>query len=61
MATVYMVRLNRILLTLQNCLETSETACQCGECEPCTTGQDDIRLAMEEVQDIADEYGKRGE
>jgi hypothetical protein len=35
--------LRDVILTLQYCLETFEATCQCGRCDPCTKGQDDIR------------------
>jgi hypothetical protein len=32
--------------SLQYCRETFEATCQCGRCDPCTKGQDDIRGAL---------------
>jgi len=44
--------LKNVALTLQYCLETFEQACQCGECDPCTQGQADIREAIAAVEAI---------
>jgi len=41
--------LEQVILTLQYCLETFEQACRCGNCDPCTNGQRDIRTAIRTV------------
>jgi len=43
---------DKIVLTLQYCLETFEQACQCGECDPCTQGQADIKEAIAAVETL---------
>lgn len=42
-----------VVLTLQYCLETFEQNCQCGRCDPCRKGQDDIKRALRIVEDHA--------
>lgn len=39
-------------MTLQYCLETFEQSCQCGECDPCTRGQEDIRRGIAKLDEI---------
>lgn len=39
-------------MALQYCLETFEQACQCGECDPCTRGQEDIKRNIGVLDDI---------
>jgi hypothetical protein len=41
-----------VILTLQYCLETFEQNCQCGRCDPCQQGQEDIRQAIQVVEDL---------
>ncbi len=43
--------LQKVVLTLQYCLETFQDSCQCGECDPCTQGQDDIKEAIRAVEE----------
>lgn len=45
-------RLQSVIFTLQYCLETFEQACQCGQCDPCTRGQKDIRRAIRIIEDF---------
>jgi len=44
--------LQSVILTLQYCLETLEQTCQCGRCDPCTRGQDDIKEAIRTIEDL---------
>ena len=44
-------RLQSVILTLQYCLETFEHTCQCGRCDPCTRGRQDIRQSIRDVED----------
>ncbi len=44
--------LQSVIFTLQYCLETFEQACQCGRCDPCTRGQEDIRRAIRIIEDF---------
>jgi hypothetical protein len=44
--------LQSVILTLQYCLETFEQTCQCGRCDPCTRGQDDIKQAIRTIEDL---------
>ena len=44
--------LQSVVFTLQYCLETLEQACQCGRCDPCTRGQEDIRRAIRMMEDF---------
>jgi NADH:ubiquinone oxidoreductase subunit F (NADH-binding) len=44
--------LRDVILTLQYCLETFEATCQCGRCDPCTKGQDDIRSAISALEEL---------
>lgn len=50
--------------SLQYCLETFEATCQCGRCDPCTKGQDDIRGAISALEELgrsqSDAVGHRG-
>jgi NADH:ubiquinone oxidoreductase subunit F (NADH-binding) len=41
-----------VILTLQYCLESLEQNCQCGRCDPCRRGQEDIRQAIQVVEDL---------
>ena len=41
-----------VILTLRYCLETFEQNCQCGQCDPCRRGQDDIRQAIQTIEDL---------
>jgi NADH:ubiquinone oxidoreductase subunit F (NADH-binding) len=41
-----------VILTLQYCLETFEQSCQCGRCDPCKRGQEDIREAIRSLEDL---------
>jgi hypothetical protein len=43
--------LQSVILTLQYCLETFEQNCQCGSCDPCVRGQDEIRQAIQTLED----------
>jgi hypothetical protein len=45
--------LQHIVFTLQYCLETFEGACQCGTCDPCTQGKNDIKKAISTVEALA--------
>jgi hypothetical protein len=45
-------RLQSVIFTLQYCLETLEQACQCGRCDPCTRGQEDITRAIRIIEDF---------
>jgi hypothetical protein len=47
-----MSSLRDVILTLQYCLETFEATCQCGRCDPCTKGQDDIRDAISALEGL---------
>lgn len=42
--------LQGVIFTLQYCLETFEQACQCGRCDPCTKGQQDIQSSIRIVE-----------
>jgi NADH:ubiquinone oxidoreductase subunit F (NADH-binding) len=44
--------LRDVIFTLQYCLETFEATCQCGRCDPCTKGQDDIRSAISALEEL---------
>jgi hypothetical protein len=44
--------LKDVVLTLQYCLETFEQTCQCGRCDPCTKGQEDIRRSIRTIEDL---------
>jgi len=48
--TITLAKAADLLLTLQYALETFEGTCQCGECDPCTEGQEDLKRAIENVQ-----------
>jgi hypothetical protein len=41
-----------LVLTLQYCLETFEATCQCGRCDPCTQGREDIRQAISIIEEF---------
>ncbi len=41
-----------VILTLQYCLETLAQNCQCGLCDPCVRGQEDIKKAIRIVQEL---------
>ncbi len=41
-----------VALTLLYCLETFEAACQCGMCDPCTRGREDIKRAISLVENL---------
>jgi hypothetical protein len=43
--------LQSVILTLHYCLETFEQNCQCGSCDPCVRGQDEIRQAIQTLED----------
>ena len=43
-------RLRSVILTLQYCLETFQQTCQCGQCDPCTRGIEDIRQSIRDVE-----------
>ena len=45
-------RLQSVILTLQYCLETFEQNCQCGHCDPCIRGRQDIRQSIRDVEDF---------
>ena len=45
-----MITTKSILYTLQYCLETFWLNCQCGECDPCTKGQADLRTAIQALE-----------
>jgi NADH:ubiquinone oxidoreductase subunit F (NADH-binding) len=45
-------QLDNVIFTLQYALETFEQTCQCGNCDPCTRGQADIREAIKTVEDV---------
>jgi hypothetical protein len=47
-----------VILTLQYCLETFEQTCQCGRCDPCTRGQEDIREAIRIMEDLLHRAGQ---
>jgi hypothetical protein len=47
-----MSSLRDVILTLQYCLETFEATCQCGRCDPCTKGRDDIRSAISALEEL---------
>lgn len=49
--------LQSVILTLQYCLETSEQTCQCGRCDPCRQGQDDIKQAIQTIEDLLQANG----
>ena len=59
-----MSSLREVILTLQYCLETFEATYQCGRCDPCTKGQDDIRSAISALEELersqCDAVGHRG-
>jgi hypothetical protein len=44
--------LQEVVFTLQYCLETFEQTCQCGLCDPCTKGQQDIQRSIRIVEDL---------
>lgn len=44
--------LQSVLLTLQYCLETFQTTCQCQCCEPCTLGQRNIQKAIRVIENL---------
>ena len=44
--------LQSVLLTLQYCLATFQSACQCQCCEPCTQGQKNIQKAIRVLEDV---------
>jgi hypothetical protein len=44
--------LQHVILTLQYCLETFEATCQCGRCDPCTQGKEDITKAISTVEEL---------
>jgi len=48
-ATTDDAKLQPVLLTLQYCLETFEQNCQCGRCDPCTQGREDISQSIKDV------------
>jgi hypothetical protein len=45
-------RLSSVIYTLQYCLETFEQVCQCGRCDPCTRGIEDIRQSIRDVENL---------
>ena len=47
-----MKHLERVIWTLQYCLETLEQCCQCGRCAPCIQGQAEIRQAIGTMEDL---------
>src|SRR6266481_4089283 len=47
-----MKHLERVIWTLQYCLETLEQCCQCGRCDPCIRGQAEIRQAIGTIEDL---------
>jgi NADH:ubiquinone oxidoreductase subunit F (NADH-binding) len=47
-----MKALKSVILTLQYCLETFEQTCQCGRCDPCRQGQDDIKQAIRTIENL---------
>jgi NADH:ubiquinone oxidoreductase subunit F (NADH-binding) len=47
-----MKALKSVILTLQYCLETFEQTCQCGRCDPCRRGQDDIKQAIRTIENL---------
>ena len=51
--------LRSVILTLQYCLETFEQNCQCGSCDPCVRGQDEIRDAIQTLEDALSPTGNR--
>src|SRR5437016_1462412 len=46
--------LHSIVLTLQYCLETFEQNCQCGRCDPCSRGRNEIKQAIEMLEVLLD-------
>lgn len=44
--------LQSVLLTLQYCLETFQTNCECQCCEPCTQGQKNIQKAIRVIENL---------
>ncbi len=48
-ATTDDAKLQPVLLILQYCLETFEQNCQCGRCDPCTQGREDISQSIKDV------------
>jgi hypothetical protein len=45
-------RLQTVILTLQYCLETFQQVCQCGHCDPCTKGQEDITRSIRTIENL---------
>jgi len=41
-----------VIFTLEYCLETFEQTCQCGRCDPCTKGREDIARAIRTVESL---------
>src|SRR5436309_4842516 len=46
--------LHSIVLTLQYCLETFEQNCQCGRCDPCSRGRNEIKQAIQMLEFLPD-------
>jgi len=51
--------LQDVILTLQYCLETLEQACQCGHCDPCTKGQEDITRSIRTIESLQFQQQRR--
>jgi hypothetical protein len=51
--------LRSVILTLHYCLETFEQNCQCGSCDPCVRGQDEIRQAIQTLEGALSLAGNR--
>lgn len=49
--------LQAVVLTLQYCLKTFQSTCQCGHCNPCTRGQHDIRQALDTIEKLYAPWG----
>ena len=49
--------LQTVILTLQYCLKTFQSTCQCGHCDPCTRGQHDIRQALDTIEKLYAPWG----
>lgn len=50
--------LQNVIFTLQYCLETFEQTCQCGICDPCRRGQQEIRTSIQTMENFV--AGMRG-
>jgi len=47
-----LVSLQSVIFTLRYCLETFEQSCQCGVCDPCTRGQQEIRMSIRTMEEL---------